>query len=710
MAAESRRLSSRLDDDDEDSEFGDSEEEDQHDFKCHPKHWIHFVSSHGGLISLLIIYCFLGAWVFMAIEQPHELSERLQLVKDRKRLLEFLWNSSHELASQENWTLVASVALANWERKVQDAYSIGLDPSTEQVTWDMSGALFFVTTVITTIGYGSIAPISNGGRAFCIFFAMIGIPLNLLVLTDIGTLMARWGKILSVIVSHHCGKNRRKDVKKKSSDEGVVLDRMPAEDGIDAPIAIDFNSFSDSGIGEHQVLGNNTSVPNTPQRMRARRVDGHDGYSNVNDRSDDDEGGDGGGSGTREISTIGIDRRRPRKTGILADVNPQDEMRRLVLARTSRTQIMADGWPDSPKTRIMSNIPFAREMSNVSGLSEEDNENDNNDEESADNSKESEIAKVNFPIWFCLLLLVSYVAFGALIQSNVEDWNFFESFYFCFITLSTIGFGDFVPRHKDEVMISTVVYAVLGLAYTSMCISLASAKLMQLIRMIGTKMNYYKTRQWMKVQAKRRKKKRRRKIATHLRPDITQLNPESFAPVHRKSTSSGASENEASDSEYDSDSDKSSDSGGSDKSGRESVQSSDKCRVVNTPPPSKPRTRRRNHCVMIDMPYHESDASDSEAHMCISRTTTPDRSRDAVYDGLALLYGGEDVQTSNDCLVDTRDGSSSDHEQTRGLQLQEPDSAKIVDDIVTIAKNDATLENPNSGAFGDDDVIIETVC
>ena len=55
----------------------------------------------------------------------------------------------------------------------------------------------------------------------------------------------------------------------------------------------------------------------------------------------------------------------------------------------------------------------------------------------------------------------------------------FQASYFCFVTISTIGFGDFVPSSSNfkssadsYTMILSAMYMILGMATLSMCFSL----------------------------------------------------------------------------------------------------------------------------------------------------------------------------------------------------------------------------------------------
>lgn len=82
----------------------------------------------------------------------------------------------------------------------------------------------------------------------------------------------------------------------------------------------------------------------------------------------------------------------------------------------------------------------------------------------------------NLPITLASILLITYILLGAFVYHLWEDWTYFEAFYFVFISMSTIGFGDLVPNHPIFMMCS-IIYLIFGLALTSMFINVVQIKL-----------------------------------------------------------------------------------------------------------------------------------------------------------------------------------------------------------------------------------------
>lgn len=93
----------------------------------------------------------------------------------------------------------------------------------------------------------------------------------------------------------------------------------------------------------------------------------------------------------------------------------------------------------------------------------------------------------NLPITVALFILIVYIISGALFYTICEQWDFFSSFYFVFISMSTIGFGDFVPEEKI-CMIGSIIYLVFGLALMSMCINVVQLKLSDTFRQASAKL------------------------------------------------------------------------------------------------------------------------------------------------------------------------------------------------------------------------------
>lgn len=73
-----------------------------------------------------------------------------------------------------------------FQHSLNDLELIGNEPREYVKPWSFSDSILFAFTVITTIGYGNVAPQTFSGRLFCIFYGLIGIPFTLLAIADLG--------------------------------------------------------------------------------------------------------------------------------------------------------------------------------------------------------------------------------------------------------------------------------------------------------------------------------------------------------------------------------------------------------------------------------------------------------------------------------------------------------------------------------------------
>ena len=70
-----------------------------------------------------------------------------------------------------------------------------------------------------------------------------------------------------------------------------------------------------------------------------------------------------------------------------------------------------------------------------------------------------------------LIITAIYIFAGAALYKQwEEDWDYFEAFYFIFISISTIGFGDVLPSDEKN-FLASYVYQLFGLALVAMVIN-----------------------------------------------------------------------------------------------------------------------------------------------------------------------------------------------------------------------------------------------
>ncbi|KAK5851035.1 hypothetical protein PBY51_001860 [Eleginops maclovinus] len=124
------------------------------------------------LVVAYILYLIIGAGIFSAIELPYEQELRREL---REAQQDFLSNNPCVSEARLEELLARALEASN--------YGVSVLGNDTNRNWDFVSSLFFTSTVLTTTGYGHSVPLSDEGKAFCIFYSIFGIPVTLFFLT-----------------------------------------------------------------------------------------------------------------------------------------------------------------------------------------------------------------------------------------------------------------------------------------------------------------------------------------------------------------------------------------------------------------------------------------------------------------------------------------------------------------------------------------------
>ncbi|XP_033247538.1 potassium channel subfamily K member 18 isoform X2 [Drosophila miranda] len=329
--------------------------------------WSRSWFTHMFLIFVLALYSVGGALIFQAVEVRQGTLEKLELQGLQKQFFEEMRemtrNTQLNTLSKTDFDSQVLRIMNNHPSVVESLLRNGMAEKTDP--WSFWNAMVYSCTIYTTIGYGHITPKTKLGRSLTIIYAIIGIPMFLIVLADLGKLFTRcvkflWAYVRRVYYTRSCRRIRKQQ---------QIRDAMTG-----------FNTVYDMAM---------------------------------------------------------------RRPSMFFGKSAEEEAESQADAEAGRS--LGTSHPETPT----SPYPETYEVDD----------------------------EFNLPVSVASLLLISYILLGTAGYVMLEsDWELLDSFYYVFISMSTIGFGDLVPSNPFYVMVS-MIYLIFGLALTSMFINVVQIKL-----------------------------------------------------------------------------------------------------------------------------------------------------------------------------------------------------------------------------------------
>lgn len=84
----------------------------------------------------------------------------------------------------------------------------------------------------------------------------------------------------------------------------------------------------------------------------------------------------------------------------------------------------------------------------------------------------------NTEVFVALITLFGWIALGTFVFYRLEDWTRIQAFYFAVVSITTVGYGDFVPT-SDLSRLFAAIYILIGVSIGIVTLGLLGSKILE---------------------------------------------------------------------------------------------------------------------------------------------------------------------------------------------------------------------------------------
>ncbi|KAH7707595.1 TWK-29 protein [Aphelenchoides avenae] len=149
-------------------------------------------------VGLLVVYVVIGGFIFLHFEAGNSAKFRQEIKERRHQCILDILASSDDNASESKVSYrIARDCLAN---------TFTYD---RQRAWNIRNSMLYGFGILTTLGYGKIEPMTLSGRMFTVGWGFLGVPIALIILTNIGLCIRRMERLLRKQLFRYCSLKKK---------------------------------------------------------------------------------------------------------------------------------------------------------------------------------------------------------------------------------------------------------------------------------------------------------------------------------------------------------------------------------------------------------------------------------------------------------------------------------------------------------------------